>query len=310
MRAYVGRSANGRAMLETVSAVLQAPGKRSQEVGKGEESSDVGTADAFATNWNRVRAPSVYTREQFEDWFSPIEPGSLTGKSVLELGFGNGSLLYHVGKCSPSRLGGVELGDTLEKARQNLAFLPPGVLELHRGDLTKVDVGRYDVVYCIGVLHHLTDPSAGFEAVLRHTRPGGRFHCWVYAAEGNALVIRVVDPIRRFSSRLPWWVTKYGVALPLTLPYYVYAKTLRALPGKLADELPLGQYSRWISERDLRFFHHVAFDQLVTPQTAYISRATVEGWLRHPDVEPGSTYLVFRNKNSWKFGGRRRTEGA
>ena len=267
---------------------------------------DAGTADAFAASWNHVGTGSVYTRAQFEDWFHPIEPASLAGASVLELGFGNGSLLHHVGACHPARLVGVELGDTLDQTRQNLAHLPDGLLELHRGDLTRVRLGAFDVVYCIGVLHHLAAPEEGFHAVLRHTRPGGRFHCWVYAEEGNSVVIHVVDPIRRVASRLPWWVTKYGVALPLTLPYFVYAKSLRHVPPALAHRMPLGAYSRWIGERDLRFFHHVAFDQLVTPRTVYLSRQTVDRWHAHPDVEPGSTYVVRRNGNSWKFGGRRR----
>ncbi len=239
----------------------------------------------------------------------PIDITALQGKSVLELGFGNGSLLFHMAASGPSRLVGVELGDTLDTARKNLAHLPPGMLELHRGDLTKVDLGVYDLVYCIGVLHHLKEPDAGFHAVLRHTRPGGQFHCWVYAQEGNGAVIHVVDPIRRVASRLPWWLTKYGVALPLSVPYFVYAKSLRRAPLSVAKHLPLGEYSRWIAEREFGFFHHVAFDQLVTPETHYIPRKTVQRWLAHPDVDPESTYIVRRNGNSWKLGGRKRAPG-
>jgi hypothetical protein len=162
------------------------------------------------------------------------------------------------------------------------------------------------------VLHHLRDPRAGFDAVVRNTRPGGSFHCWVYAEEGNAVVIRVVDPIRRAVSGLPWWATKYGVALPLAVPYFVYAKLVRSLAqvggpaAHLVAHLPLAEYSQWIAQRRFPFFHHVAFDQLVTPHTEYLSRATVEAMLEHRDVEPGSTYIVHRNGNSWKFGGRRR----
>ncbi|HEY1697571.1 MAG TPA: class I SAM-dependent methyltransferase [Polyangiaceae bacterium] len=277
------------------------------------ETPDARTAAAFATSWNTVGDGPVYTRAQFVDWFAPIEPESLAGTSVLELGFGNGSLLHHVGACSPSRLAGIELGDTLAQAHKNLAHLPPGMLELHRGDLTTADLGQFDLVYCIGVLHHLDSPRAGFEAALRHTRPGGRFHCWVYAEEGNGLVIHAVDPIRRVACRLPWWLTKYGVALPLAVPYFAYAKTVRALSNggdglraRIVSHMPLADYSRWIAERRFPFFHHVAFDQLVTPRTHYISRATVDSFLRHPDVDPASTYVVFRNGNSWKFGGRRR----
>jgi SAM-dependent methyltransferase len=275
-------------------------------------SPDLRTAQAFAESWNRVGQPSVYSREQFLDWFLPLAPPDLEGRTVLELGFGNGSLLFHVGACGPARLCGVDLGDTVEQTRRNLAHLPEGCLDLHQGDLTRVDLGPFDVVYCIGVLHHLREPHEGFRSVLRHTRPGGRFHCWVYAREGNGVVVALVDPLRRIASRLPWWFTKYALATPLVLPYFVYAQALRAIvrawPGgrrRLAG-LPLFDYSLWIAERPFWFFRHVAFDQLVTPRTVYLKRETIEQWLTDADVEPGHTYVVFRNGNSWKFGGRRR----
>jgi SAM-dependent methyltransferase len=275
--------------------------------------SDVPTAAAFATSWNNVGHGSVYTRAQFLEWMDPIDPASLTDKSVLEMGFGNGSLLAHMGEYRPSRLSGIELGDTLDQTRRNLAHLPASMVDLHHGDLTTANLGEFDLVYCIGVLHHLKNPRAGFDAVVRNTRPGGRFHCWVYAEEGNAVVIRLVDPLRRMVTRLPWWATKYGVALPLAIPYFVYAKAVRGLAQgsgvleRLVSRLPLAEYSQWIAQREFPFFHHVAFDQLVTPHTEYLSRGAVEAMLRHPDVEPGSTYIVHRNGNSWKFGGQRRT---
>jgi SAM-dependent methyltransferase len=214
----------------------------------------------------------------------------------------------------PSRLCGIDYGDTLAQTRRNLGHLPAGMLELHRGDLTVADLGRFDLVYCIGVLHHLEDPPAGFAAVLRNTRPGGRFHCWVYGAEGNAVVRLMVDPIRRVACRFPWWLTKYGVALPLAVPYYTYAKGIATVSsrwrqqsvGRIMDRLPLAQYSRWIARRSFSFFHHVAFDQLVTPRTHYLPRATVDAWLRHPDVDASSVYVIQRNGNSWKFGGRKK----
>lgn len=279
-----------------------------------DSSLDRETATAFAESWNRLPPGSVYTREQFLDWFAPLDPESFRGKDVLELGFGNGSLLVHMASYAPARLCGVELGDTLETARRNVEAVasPETTVELHHGDLTRVDVdlGTFDLVYCIGVLHHLENPDAGFAAVLRHTRPGGAFHVWVYAREGNAVVRFLVDPVRRLSSRLPWWLTKYAIALPLVLPYFVYAKLLRGLwpegaPRWLQPLLPLHAYSLWIASRGFGFFHHVAFDQLVTPTTVYLPRETVDRWLSHPAIEPGSTYVVFRNRNSWKLGGRK-----
>jgi SAM-dependent methyltransferase len=266
--------------------------------------SDERTAAAFAESWNRVG--SVYTREQFEEWMAPLTVADFADRDVLELGFGNGSLLAHAIALSPRRLVGIELGDTGEQTLRNVAESGGTVaaLQIHRCDLVTANLGQFDVVYCIGVLHHLAEPRLGFDSVLRHTKPGGLFHCWVYAHEGNAIVRWVVDPLRRVASKLPWWLTKYAIALPLVVPYYLYAKAIKRAPS-LARRLPLGAYTLWIARERFRFFHHVAFDQLVTPRTLYLRRAEIDAWLRDPRVDAASTYVVFRNGNSWKFGGRR-----
>src|SRR5512143_3945755 len=118
------------------------------------ESLDEQTARAFSDSWNRASGPTVYSREQFLEWFGPLDPCAFEGRTVVELGFGNGSLLYHFAAFPPARLSGVELGDTLAKTIQNLRDIPSGVLDLHRGDLTRVHLGEFDLAYCIGVLHH------------------------------------------------------------------------------------------------------------------------------------------------------------
>jgi SAM-dependent methyltransferase len=269
---------------------------------------DQQTADAFATSWNNLPPGSVYTREQFEDWLAPVTQSDVEGKDVAELGCGNGSLLVHMTSWEPRWLVGVDLGESVHSARENVGRTGFPRVEIQQGDLTQYASDGYDFVYCIGVLHHLKLPQIGFRSVLNNTKPGGRFHCWVYAREGNALIIWIVDPLRVIASRLPWWMTKYLIATPAVIPYFIYAKivsALRSVPG--IKHLPLFDYSCWIAKRDFAFFRHVAFDQLVTPQTVYVSRAEVDRWLSEEsdDIEPGSTYVIFRNGNSWKFGGRR-----
>jgi len=269
---------------------------------------DKSTADAFATSWNNLPAGTVYSRAQADDWFAPLTRADVEGRRVLEMGCGNASLMVHMLAWGPSYLEGVDLGDSVDSARRNMRAAAPGGWEVKQADLTTYAASLpFDVVYSIGVLHQLKEPRAGFEAVLRNVKRGGRFHCWVYAYEGNAIVRWMVDPIRKVACHLPWWFTKYLVATPLVMPYYAYAKIVRAVFASDAFRfLPLHGYSLWIAQREFPFFRHVAFDQLVTPQTEYIPRSTVDQWLAHPDVEPGSTYVVFRNGNSWKFGGRRK----
>lgn len=274
-------------------------------------STDQRTADAFATSWNNLPLGSVYTREQYADWMAPMTEDDFRGRDVLELGCGNGSLLLHTAAWMPRRLVGVDLGSSAETACSNLQRAGFANAKIEQADLTRYESEGFDVVYCVGVLHHLQEPEKGFAAVLRNVRPGGRFHCWVYAREGNGVVVALVEPVRKIASRLPWWFTKYAVATPLAVPFYLYAKALHALVGDRAGALkgaPLRDYCLWIAPREFAFFRHVAFDQLVTPQTAYIQRTRIERWLTEAQgVEPGSTYIIFRNGNSWKFGGKTKT---
>jgi SAM-dependent methyltransferase len=209
----------------------------------------------------------------------------------------------------PNKLVGVDLGGSVLSARRNMRATGFLQHEIVQGDLTTFASDGFDLVYCIGVLHHLQNPEAGFDSVIRNTRPGGRFHCWVYAREGNGIVIALIEPLRRIASKLPWWFTKYAIAAPLAALFYTYAKTicaLRSFPGIRFS--PLYRYSIWIAAREYAFFHHVAFDQLVTPATVYVSEATIWSWLRrHPRVDLTKAYVLMRNGNSWKFGGTLRS---
>lgn len=270
------------------------------------------TAEAFSTSWNNLPQGSVYTHDQYVDWMAPLTEDDIAGYDVLELGCGNASLLTHTAAWRPRRLVGVDLGASVLSARTNMVATGHPDWEIVQADLTQFESDGFDVAYCIGVLHHLKSPQIGFDALVGNVRPGGRFHAWVYAREGNALVRLVVEPTRRIACRLPWWFNKYLIATPMVAPYYLYAKALSLLTGggrnaatALLKPLPLFTYSIWIAKRDFLFFRHVAFDQLVTPQTAYVPRAEVERWLAtNPRVDPSSTYVISRNGNSWKFGGR------
>jgi SAM-dependent methyltransferase len=270
-------------------------------------SADLETAQGFAAYFRRLGPGSRYTPEQFRDFFRPLDPEAFRGRRVVELGFGHGSFLWHWLRVGPARLAGVDLGDAVDAVRAKLAEgAPPGVLDLRRGDLASAELGPHDLAYCIGVLHHLAEPHAGFRALLRHTAPGGCFHGWVYAQEGNGLALRVVDGLRRLGAPLPWWAVRWGPGLWVGSALFAWAKLLRRLPRALALRLPAGRYALTLAERDFAFFHFLATDFLVARRTVYLDRATLEAWLRDSEVDPGSGYLIHRNGNSWTFGGRRR----
>jgi SAM-dependent methyltransferase len=264
-------------------------------------SRDNDTAAAFAYSWNTLPSGSVYSASQVIDWIAPLESEDFAGKHVLELGCGNGSILVHLASFGPASLRGVDLGASVDAARRNLAEGARCPWKVEQGDLCSWQGEPADIVLCIGVLHHLADPYAGFRAVVRATRSGGRFHCWVYGWEGNLWIRLLLEPLRRIVSRTPPVLNKFLVALPLAVPFFLYAKIVSLCGLRWA---PLARYMEWIAPSRFRFFWHVAFDQLVTPRTVYIRRDEIEEWLKESagELEPGSMYIQERNGNSWKFG--------
>lgn len=273
---------------------------------KLDNSEDRKTADAFAESWNNLPLGSIYTREQFIDWLAPITQKEVAGKTVLELGCGNASLMIHLSDWQPVYLEGVDFGDSIDSANQNMSILSFKNWKITKADLIGFNSPEFDLVYCIGVLHHLKSPKSGLDSIIRNTKAGGRFHAWVYALEGNMIVIYLVDPLRKIVSHLPWWIIKYFVATPLAVPFFIYAKLINLLRSvSLVRKMPLFGYSLWIAKREFAFFRHVAFDQLVTPQTTYLARDTILDWLKGYDqIDQDSIYITMRNGNSWKFGGR------
>ncbi len=45
--------------------------------------------------------------------------------------------------------------------------------------------GEFDLINCVGVLHHLPDPIRGIQALAKKLAPGGIFHIFVYAELGR-----------------------------------------------------------------------------------------------------------------------------
>ncbi len=67
-----------------------------------------------------------------------------------------------------------ERGDTERVRFQHLSLYHADRLE-----------GEFDLINCVGVLHHLPDPIAGIRALAPKLAPGGLFHIFVYAALGR-----------------------------------------------------------------------------------------------------------------------------
>ena len=176
-----------------------------------------GTARTFSDKWERN--PDLAFEQTLDDgaeisrWIlsrNGWDTGDglahyLAGKRrVLDAGCGNGRVtaLLQRYAAEDSEIIGVDVA-AAEVARENLADLPN--VTIRQGDLLGdlSDLGRFDFIYCQEVLHHTTDPRAGFENLASLLSPGGEIAIYVYRRKA---------PVREFTddyfrdriSRLPY----------------------------------------------------------------------------------------------------------
>lgn len=108
--------------------------------------------------------------------------------AIIEAGCGTGNTMCQLSRHFPSAsFTGVDLTPaSLAKAEARRAQLGLNNLAFQEGNILSLDLGRkFDVVMCIGVLHHLADMQVGIERLRAHMAPGGVMLLWLYGKHGR-----------------------------------------------------------------------------------------------------------------------------
>jgi SAM-dependent methyltransferase len=108
--------------------------------------------------------------------FDCLIAGAGTGQQVLQSAIAYGDKA----QVTALDLSTASLAYATAKARE---FSVSNVRFVH-GDILDADMlGRqYDIIECIGVLHHMGDPWAGWRTLLRRLKPGGLMYIGLYSA--------------------------------------------------------------------------------------------------------------------------------
>jgi SAM-dependent methyltransferase len=252
-----------------------------------------GSPERFGYEW-RVYAQILPEHEdQFRRWTAPLTPEDWRGKEFLDVGCGMGRNSYWPLKYGAAGGVAVDIDErSLESARSNLrGFATMQVARMSAYDLSFED--RFDLVFSIGVIHHLEHPQRALGKMTRAVKPGGRVLIWVYGSENNRWLVSVLDPLRRgLFSQLPIGLTHHLSLYPAVLLWAFLRLGLRPI-----------EYFRLLARFDFVHLRAIVFDQMLPRIAHYWPRDTVARMMAEAGLE--EVRLTWVNQMSWSAIGTR-----
>lgn len=162
--------------------------------------------DDVSQSVQRQYEENPYPRWRNENFIYPaahdlIDKKYRTKGKILIAGCGTGRQIVLVHKYRPYAditaidLSSASLGYAMMKCRdygiKNVRFLQGDLL-----DLGKLD-GDFDEIECMGVLHHMKDPEAGLQSLLRKLKKGGRISLGLYSEAARQGVLKARSVIEQ-----------------------------------------------------------------------------------------------------------------
>jgi SAM-dependent methyltransferase len=263
------------------------------------------TYRSFGFEWQSFSAQIDAYRENFRWYLEPLPDPPGASALVLDAGCGMGRHTRHFLAAGAEVLA-LDASPAIDVAARNN---PAGEGLFVQADLLHLPVreGAFDLVCCLGVLHHIEDTEAGLAQLVRAVRPGGWVLVYLYhdPAERSAwrgALLSLVGTARRVTTRLPMGVLRtltWLIAGCLWLGYVGPAKLLvrvRSLSG-IVRSVPLGQYVDY----PFRVLWNDQFDRFSAPLEKRYRRAAVEALLTRAGLEE----LRILGGYGWRAAGRR-----
>jgi asparagine synthase (glutamine-hydrolysing) len=234
----------------------------------------IDTSLRFGFEWDRYREMFPHYEEQFRGWIEPLEPRELQGRDVLDAGCGMGRNSLFCARLGARSVVAVDQAElAVAAARQVLSGMEN--VRVERTSLYELDYREaFDLVFCIGVIHHLELPERALGRLARALRPGGRLVVWLYGYEGNELWVRFFRLVHPVLRRLPPRIV-HALAHALSVPIFLGLK----IPWRRSP------YLARVSRYPFRHLHKIVFDQLLPDIAHYYRRHEVEALFRGLDLK-------------------------
>jgi len=251
--------------------------------------------ERFGFEWNRYREIEDNYELQFRRWIMPLTERDFAGKKVLDAGCGMGRNSVWSLEWGAAELVAFDFDErSVSVAKQNLSRFPNARV-LFRNIYEITWENEFDLVFSIGVIHHLEDPDRAVKNLVRAAKPNGRVLLWVYSFEGNEWIVRFVNPIRKlFTSRLSLPLV-HAMGYLVSVPLWLLVKRFHGPSRYLAQ----------LSKFSFRHIHSIVFDQLIPRVANYWTRDQALSLFHSSDIKDAYVYRP-ANQMGWTVIGRKR----
>lgn len=223
--------------------------KNSSVAGTDFDRVQIQTATAFGEEWRHFSQNLADYEESARSYFDLLASNDFSGV-ILDAGCGMGRWAYKIGGRSRALLA-VDLSIAVEEAVRLLQGFPNTYVlqaDLHHLPFRSE---TFDLIYSLGVLHHLPDPQEGLHCLVKLLRQGGRLLAYFYYALDNRpwyfhVLLRCVTVIRLVISRLPHRLARRICFIIAVAVYWPLVQLGNILWGmgfkKAARQVPLYEF--------------------------------------------------------------------
>ena len=208
---------------------------------------DPATVKGFGQEWSTLTQHALSDAERkelFDQYFCLID-WSKKPRRCLDMGCGSGRWAVLAAPLVEELVAADASPEALQVARQNVQALNVSFVESSPENLPFPN-GHFDLIFSLGVLHHLPDTAGAIRSLARKLCPGGILLLYLYYAFDNRpawfrAIWKATDLARRLISRLPFPL-RYGLSqLIAVLVCWPLARMARYLP--VPDSWPLKFYA-------------------------------------------------------------------
>jgi SAM-dependent methyltransferase len=225
---------------------------------------DLKTVAGFGQEWTAFRQDALAETEKaelFEKYFSLLDFHPQPEK-VLDFGCGSGRWSEMVAPRVGELVAADASAAALEVARENVWAANVRFVQATPDELPFADA-YFDLIFSLGVLHHVPDTAGAIASLARKLRPGGTMLLYLYYRFDNRpawfrLLWRISDAGRRTISQLPFSLRRTLAEIIALLVYWPLARAAKCLP--VPSSWPL----RFYAERSFYTMRTDALDRFGT----------------------------------------------